>query len=151
VIVREVEAESIRSDNASRLVDVVSEHLPQRPVHQMRSGVVSHRIHARGVYFQGDGLADSERPFFQNAQMQNALPGQGGIANDKSPAVECQHPGVSDLSTLLAVKVCSVEDYRSFVPNAKRTLGDKFVVLYPSDHLRFDRVERIFESVVGGG
>ena len=69
----EVEARLLRIDQRAFLVDFAAQHFAQRPVHQMRGGVVAHGVRPGAADFERGRLAGLEAPLNDAADVQHGV------------------------------------------------------------------------------
>ena len=112
LVVREVEAQPVGADVRAGLLDVLAEHPAQRPVQQVRAGVVAADGAATLDVDRRRGLLAGRDVALDDAREVAAQTGQGerGVEHLGPAGVGDDRAGVADLATRLGVERRAVEE-----------------------------------------
>ncbi len=106
---REVEPCLLRVHQRSFLVDFAAQHFAQRPVHQMRGGVIAHGVGPGVADFEGRRLAALDVPLNDAADLQHGVAEFLRIFDLEATRRRCDETIVANLAALFRVEVGAVQ------------------------------------------
>ena len=147
--VGEVEAQTAVGDVAARLLHMIAQHLAQRPMQDVRSGVVAaDTLAARHVDGGMHGIARAQATAFHlHGVRDQALLGLLRVQDRHDGIVLRKHAGVADLAALLSVEGRSVQHHATLVARLQHI--HLHAVFHERQHARFGVVLRIAEEFGG--
>ena len=122
---------------------MIAQHLAQRPVEQVRRGVVAHRVRPIAADFERRGLPDLDDSRRDSAQVQDGVAEFVRVVDLESPRRRAEATRVADLAALLGVEVRAIEEKADFVVFAEDAFAHRDAVLDPAEDgpLRGERAE----------
>ena len=118
------------------------EHLAQRPVEQVRRGVVAHGVGADAADFQDRLLADLEPALRDPADVQDAVAELLRVVHLEAAGGRGDQAGIADLAALLGIEVGLVQEQGGLLARRQAAGSDDRVVLDPADDRRLRRRAR---------
>ena len=112
----EIESQFARIDQRSFLLHAFAEHFAQRPVGQVRGGVILHD--GRSRHDGANGIADFQRSFFQPADVQHISADDFCVRHAKkcSSLIDyIERAAVADLSAHFRVKIRAIQNDRDLL------------------------------------